>query len=98
LSGKSFTCTSTPAYPASRVPLSAAAGGEYAGDLRILDLTAEVKARANGEGFKQLEAWLGAHDLLLLRRNPQRPLVFMPWSTYLRLIQFYQQGDAHGDA
>jgi hypothetical protein len=32
--------------PASHVPLSGAVGGEYAGDLRILDLRAEVKARA----------------------------------------------------
>ena len=84
--------------PCQRIPLSSAAGGEYAGDLRILDLTAEVKARKDGSGFRQLEAWLGAYDLLFLRRDRQRPLVLMPWSTYLRLIQSSQQGEAHGDA
>lgn len=41
----------TAGIPASRVPLSGAAGGEYSGDLHILDLVAEVKARANGSGF-----------------------------------------------
>jgi hypothetical protein len=77
--------------PASRVPLSGAAGGEYSGDLRILDLRAEVKARANGEGFRQLEKWLGQHDILFLRRNRQRPLVLLPWDVYIRLLQCYQQ-------
>src|SRR2546425_10869973 len=77
--------------PASRVPLSGAAGGEYAGDLHILDLRAEVKARANGKGFKQLEAWLGQHDILFLRRDRQRPLVLLPWDVYIRLMQCYQQ-------
>ena len=82
--------------PASRVPLSGAAGGEYAGDLHILDFTVEVKARANGEGFKQLEAWLGDHDMLFLRRDRQRPLVLLPWQTYLKLMHAYQR--AIGDA
>jgi hypothetical protein len=78
------------------VPLSGAAGGEYAGDLRILDFTAEVKARKDGSGFRQLEAWLGKHDMLFLRRDRQRPLVLLPWQTYLKLMQAYQRttGDA----
>jgi len=82
--------------PASRVPLSGAAGGEYAGDLHILDFTVEVKARANGEGFKQLEVWLGDHDMLFLRRDCQRPLVLLPWQMYLKLMHAYQRttGDA----
>jgi hypothetical protein len=42
--------------PCQRIPLSGAAGGEYAGDLRILDFMGEVKARKHGSGFKQLEA------------------------------------------
>jgi hypothetical protein len=77
--------------PASRVPLSGAAGGEFAGDLHILDFTAEVKARANGAGFKQLETWLGDHDLLFLRRDRQRPLVCMPWKTYITLMLHLNQ-------
>jgi len=77
--------------PATRVPLSGATGGAYAGDLRILDLIAEVKARKDGSGFKQLEAWLGEHDVLFLRRDRQRPLVLMPWEVYVQLIQSYQR-------
>ena len=50
-----------------------------------------TKARAHGEGFKQLEAWLGDHDMLFLRRNCQRPLVVLPWAVYLRLLQGYQR-------
>ena len=73
--------------PASRVPLSGAHGGEYAGDVRILDFTGEVKARANGEGFKQLEKWLGDHDLLFLRRDRQRPLVGFVRDTCLCLMR-----------
>lgn len=82
--------------PATRVPLSGAAGGEYAGDLHVLDFTAEVKARKNGSGFKQLEAWLGNHDILFLRRDRQRLLVLLPWEMYIRLMQAYQRtpGDA----
>lgn len=76
---------------ASRVPLSGAAGGPYSGDLRIGDLRAEVKARASGSGFKQLEAWLADHDMLFLRRDRQRPLVVMPWATYEKLMVAYQQ-------
>jgi Holliday junction resolvase len=38
--------------PATRMPLSGAADGEYAGDLHILDLRAEVKARKDGSSFK----------------------------------------------
>ena len=84
--------------PASRVPLSGAAGGEYADDLHLLDLTAEVKARKDGSGFKQLEAWLGEHDLLFLRRDRQRPLVVLSWSTYLTLMHAYQAQRTPDDA
>ena len=84
--------------PASRVPLSGAAGGEYAGDLRVLDFTAEVKARKDGSGFKQLEAWLGQHSLLFLRRDRQRPLVVLPWETYITIMHAYQAQRTPDDA
>ena len=76
---------------ASRVPLSGAHGGDYAGDVRILDFTAEVKARKDGSGFKQLETWLGDHDLLFLRRDRQHPFVVMPWKTYLEVMRHFNQ-------
>ena len=64
--------------PAQRMPLSGALGGDMSGDLRIGTLRAEVKARANGAGFRTLEKWLAGNDLLFLRRNRQPPLVVMP--------------------
>ena len=72
---------------AERVPLSGAAGGSFAGDVIVAgELRAEVKARANGEGFATLERWLGSHDLLFLRRDRAAPLVVMPWTLYARLL------------
>ena len=49
-------------------------------------LVAEVKARANGEGFAQLEKWLGEFDALFLRRDRAEPLVLIPWRIWARLI------------
>lgn len=54
-----------------RVPLSGACGQsdkDFSGDLKceipnIGTLRGEVKARANGDGFKTLETWLGSNDL-----------------------------------
>ncbi len=50
---------------AERVPLSGAAGGSFSGDVDVYaygsdaaPLVTEVKARANGAGFTQLERWL----------------------------------------
>lgn len=76
---------------AQRVPLSGAAGGAFAGDVLIIDMRAEVKARANGEGFKTLETWLGGNDLLFLRRDRELPFVVMPWVTYQKLILSHSQ-------
>lgn len=81
---------------ARRVPLSGAAaatfGADLAGDVVIDlpqggELRAEVKARANGEGFKTLEKWLGSKDLLFLRRDRAEPLVLMPFALYVSLLK-----------
>lgn len=72
---------------AERVPLSGASGGTFAGDVIIEGVgKAEVKARASGGGFVQLERWLAQHDALFLRRDRADPLVLLPWSTWARLI------------
>jgi Holliday junction resolvase len=80
---------------AERVPLSGAA--RYQGNGADIDvyafgpdgapLVAEVKARANGEGFATLERWLGENDLLFVRRNNADPLVVLPFSTWARLLR-----------
>ena len=42
-------------------------------------------ARANGEGFKTLDNWLGDNDALFLVRDCAEPLVVLPWATWKRL-------------
>lgn len=73
--------------PCRRVPLSGSADG-YSGDL-IVDgeWKAEVKWRGSGEGFRVIERWLGAFDLLFLVRDRQTPTVVMPWEMYAELMQ-----------
>lgn len=80
--------------PCVRVPLSGAVGGDFSGDLRIgsgppgdIRWCAEVKARANGQGFVTLEKWLGKNEMLFLRRDRAKPLVVLPWEIYAKLIQ-----------
>ncbi len=74
------------AIPAEKISRSGYTGP----DLHIADeFQAEVKARRSGEGFVTLEKWLGAADILFLRRNRQAPFVVMPWAIYERLIQAY---------
>ena len=73
-----------------RVPLSGAAPG-YKGDLVILEeFQAEVKKRAEGNGFATLERWLGQNDMLFLKRNRQLPMVVLDWATYTKLIRGYK--------
>lgn len=83
--------------PAQRVPLSGAAGGRFSGDVWIEDMKAEVKARAEGSGFKTLERWLGSNDLLFLRRDRKSPLVVMPWKTYEMLIKKGGKDESHAE-
>jgi len=56
-------------------------------DLHIGDLKVEVKARRNGNGFSTLEKWLGDCDVLFLRRNNAKPMVYLPWTTWIRLVK-----------
>lgn len=58
----------------------------YADDDSVAPLVAEVKSRKNGQGFTQLEKWLGDYDLLFLRRDRKKPLVVMPWRVYVYLM------------
>jgi hypothetical protein len=79
---------------AERVPLSGAS--HYQGNGADVDiyaqgraappLSAEVKARADGSGFKRLEQWLGEHDALFLWRDRQAPLVVLPLHIWLDLL------------
>jgi Holliday junction resolvase len=80
---------------AERYPLSGAS--RFRGSGHDVDLypfgreqapiVAEVKARKGGDGFVQLEKWLGDYDALFLRRNNAEPLVVLPWATWTALLQ-----------
>jgi Holliday junction resolvase len=80
---------------AERYPLSGASRFRDSGhdvDLYILGrdaapIVSEVKARKNGNGFTQLEKWLGEYDALFLRRNHAAPLVLVPWDTWVALLE-----------
>lgn len=86
---------------AVRMPLSGSLGGDLAGDV-VLDpigrdrMRCEIKARANGSGFGTIERWLGQNDVLILRRDRQRPIVVLPWERFLDLLQLPQTGHLDG--
>lgn len=67
-----------------RVPLSGAAGGQFAGDVEALGLRWEVKVRANG--FRQLYGWLEGRDALALRADRREWLVVLRVETLQRLV------------
>ena len=72
---------------AERVPLSGAAGGSFAGDVIVAGrYKAEVKARANGSGFKLLEGWLEGNDLVIMKRDRKKPLIAMSFDAYVALL------------
>ena len=73
--------------------LSGAAGGRFSGDIDLYirgkenaALVAEVKARANGEGFKTIETWLGENDLMFLWRDRKDPLVVLPFDNFVEIV------------
>lgn len=82
---------------AERVPLSGAAGGSFSGDIDFYPrgyavgcdapMIAEVKARANGEGFTLIEKWLGDHDALFLIRDRAEPLVVLTWDRFIEIAK-----------
>jgi Holliday junction resolvase len=71
---------------ARRVPLSGACDG-FPGDVLVGTFRGEVKARANGTGFRLLEKWLGLNDILFVRRNHAAPMVVLPWATWARAVE-----------
>ena len=56
-------------------------------EISYIPLVCEVKARANGAGFATLEKWLGANDLLFLKRDRTEPMVAMNYGTFRFLLR-----------
>ena len=85
---------------AERVPLSGAL--RYRGNGADVDLyvrgaeplTAEVKARGEGDGFKTLERWLGENDALFLWRDRALPMVVLPLHVWLEVAGRSARPDA----
>lgn len=77
---------------AARIPLSGAAGGHFKGDVRFRmpgDTefhTAEVKSRADGDGWKEIIRWLGNNELLALYRDRADPLIVLPWDVFRAIL------------
>lgn len=75
---------------AQRMILSGSLGGDHAGDVHLqdLDLRVEVKARKSLRmlNITTLINWLGNEDLMFLYAERQEPYVFMPASTYEKLL------------
>ena len=78
---------------ARRVPGSGAF--QFSQSSKEKDITAQIggrrwdiecKARANGEGFKVLDGWLGSSDLLVLKQDRQAPMVFMTLDKFLEAV------------
>ena len=72
-------------FKSARVPLSGAAGGDYAGDVDLYafgqddaPIIGEVKARGNGGGFKTITQWLGVNDFLVLHEDNKPRLYVLP--------------------
>jgi Holliday junction resolvase len=80
---------------AERYPLSGASRFRGSGhDIELYPfgreeapLVAESKARKSGNGFVQLERWLGDYDALFLRRNNADPMVLLPWRVWAALLE-----------
>jgi hypothetical protein len=68
-----------------RVPLSGAAGGEFAGDVLWRGLRIEAKVRA--DGFRQLYGWLVGNDALAVRADGQGWLMVVPLERFLELVE-----------
>ncbi len=79
---------------AERIPLSGAAGGRFTGDITVpmlgLDRRVEVKCRA--AGFAQLYKWLGANDLLIVKRDRDEPLVVVPLTLAVEIAKAAERG------
>jgi len=81
-----------PGVHAQRVPLSGAVGGNFSGDLYVITpnnrYTAEVKARANAEGWVSIKSWLNSNDFLFLKEDHEDPLVVIPWRVFEDMLDY----------
>ena len=81
-------------FNAKRQPLSGALI-DFPHDVQVKDLyegtNIEVKARKSGEGFTQLDKWKGSADLLILKRDFQKPMVYLTWDFFKEFLNEYKE-------
>jgi hypothetical protein len=70
--------------PAERVPLSGAAGGQFAGDILMGGKRYEAKIRASG--FKQIYEWLGDRAGLFIRSDRKETLIVLRAADFIELM------------
>jgi hypothetical protein len=70
-----------------RQPMSGAIQ-DFPHDIEIREprMTIEVKARANGEGFKTLERWKGGADILALHKDHGTTLMCLDINLFIELL------------
>lgn len=69
-----------------RIPLSGAAGEDYAGDIEVPGLgIGEVKRRR--DGFRQLYGWLEGRDFLAVRADRKDWLIVIPIERFKELLR-----------
>ena len=80
--------------PCFRVPLSGAAGGEWSGDIHVplLGRTHQIEVKARGDGFRQLYAWRGNSDLLIVKADRRDPLAVLPLPLLVELMLAAERG------
>ena len=78
---------------AERISAPYKAGADLVINLPGLSIKGEVKARANGEGWKTLKGWFGDADALFLVEDREQPLVCLRWDTYRRLFSVEESRD-----
>ena len=81
-------------FNAVRQPLSGAIQ-QFPHDVNVRDLyngtSIEVKARKNGSGFATLDKWKGNADLLILKKDFEKPMVYLTWDFFKEFLYEYRQ-------
>ena len=81
-------------FNAVRQPLSGAIQ-QFPHDVNVRDLydgtTIEVKARKSGGGFTTLDKWKGNADLLILKKDFEKPMVYLTWDFFKEFLHEYRQ-------
>ena len=56
-------------------------------EARIRDRRYIIECKARKDSFRQLDKWMGAADLLIVRCDRSSPRVYMDWEVFLELAR-----------